>query len=52
MGTEAITQPKSDEYILSFEVPDEALEQAASVERQAFTWIFCTNKCQYWDWPQ
>jgi hypothetical protein len=35
---------ESDEKILTFDVPDEALERAASAERQAFTWVYCTLK--------
>jgi hypothetical protein len=36
-----------DEQILTFDIPDEALEQTASTERQAFTWIYCTGAWQY-----
>jgi hypothetical protein len=46
MGNEAITQAEAEE-ILSFDIPDEALERAASAERQAFTWVYCTNG-YYW----
>jgi hypothetical protein len=44
---------QADEDVLSFDVPDEALERAASAER-AFTWVYCTNGF-YWyecNWPQ
>ena len=34
-------QTESDEKILTFDIPDEALERAA--ERQAFTLAYCTN---------
>jgi hypothetical protein len=47
------SQAESEEKILTFDVPDEALERAASAERQAFTWVYCTNGW-YWycNWPQ
>ena len=43
-----------DEKVLSFDVPDEALERAAIAERQAFTWVYCTNGYYWYDcnWPQ
>jgi len=38
-GGEAMDdRTESDEKVLTFDVPDEALERAASAERQAFTW--------------
>jgi hypothetical protein len=47
-------RPESDGKILTFDVPDEALERAASAERQAFTWVYCTNGYYWYDcnWPQ
>jgi hypothetical protein len=42
-------QTESDEKILAFDVPDEALERAASAERQAFTWVHCTNGYYWYD---
>jgi hypothetical protein len=36
-------QTEPDEKILTFDIPDEALERAASAERQAFTLAYCTN---------
>ena len=45
---------ETDEDILAFDVPDDALERAASAEQQAFTWVYCTNGW-YWygcNWPQ
>jgi inorganic pyrophosphatase len=47
-------QTESDEKILTFDVPDEALERAASAERQAVTWVYCTNGYYWYDcnWPQ
>ena len=41
-----------DEQILNGCFSDEALEQAASREQQAVTWVYCTNAFQYCDWPQ
>ena len=40
-------QTESGEKILTFDIPDEALEQTASTDRQAFTWIYCTGAWQY-----
>jgi len=42
----------ADEDILTFDVPDEALEQAASADRQALTWVYCTHHWYYCEWPQ
>jgi hypothetical protein len=41
-----------DEDILAFDVPDEALERAASVEQQAFTLVYCAHHWHTCDWPQ
>jgi hypothetical protein len=38
-----ISRAKSDEKILTFDVPDEALERAASAEQNALTMLYCTN---------
>ena len=38
-----ISQAEPDENILTFDVPDEALERAASAEQNAFTMLYCTN---------
>jgi hypothetical protein len=42
------------EDVLTFDVPDAALERAASAERQAVTWAYCTNGYYWYDcnWPQ
>ena len=47
-------QTESDQKVLSFDVPDEALERAASAERQAVTFVYCTNGYYWYDcnWPQ
>ena len=43
-----------DEQVLTFDIPDEALERAANAERQASTWAYCTNGYYWYDcnWPQ
>jgi len=38
-----ISQAEPDEKIPTFDVPDEALERAASAEQNAFTMLYCTN---------
>jgi hypothetical protein len=38
-----ISRAESDENILTFDVPDEALERAASAEQNALTMLYCTN---------
>jgi len=45
---------ETDETILTFDVPDEALERAASAEQMAVTWVYCTNGWYWYDcsWPQ
>jgi len=47
MDNEVISQAEADERILTFDIPDEALERTARTERQAFTWIYCTGAWQY-----
>jgi hypothetical protein len=42
MDSEVISQAKTDERILTFDVPDEALERAVCAEQQAFTVVYCT----------
>jgi hypothetical protein len=48
------SQAESDKEILVFDIPDEALERAATAERQSFTWVYCTNGYYWYDcsWPQ
>jgi hypothetical protein len=48
------SQAEADEDVLTFDIPDAALERAASAERQAFTWVYCTNGYYWYDcnWPQ
>jgi hypothetical protein len=54
MDNEVISQAEGDEKILSFNISDEALERAASAQRQAFTWAYCTSAWYWYDcsWPQ
>jgi hypothetical protein len=33
------SQAEADEDVLTFDVPDAALERSAGAERQAFTWV-------------
>ena len=46
-------QAEADEDVLTFDVPDAALERAASAERQAVTFVYCTNGYYWYDcnWP-
>ena len=52
MDDEVISHAESDEKILTFDVPDDALERAASAEEKAFTAVYCT-RALYFDcgWP-
>ena len=43
MNGEVVGQAEPDERILTFDIPDDALERAASVERKAFTLVYCTS---------
>jgi hypothetical protein len=52
MGNEAITQAEADEEILSFDISDEVLEQAANAEQTAFTLFYCTNNWYSCELPQ
>ena len=49
MDSEVISQAEGDEKILSFNIPDEALERAASAEQAALTWVYCTNGYYWYD---
>jgi hypothetical protein len=40
---EVLGQDEPDERILTFDIPDDALEQAASAEQKAFTLVYCTS---------
>src|SRR5262245_60660430 len=52
MDSEVFGQAELDEQILTFDIPDEALERVATAEQQAVTWIYCTNSWHSCDWPQ
>jgi hypothetical protein len=54
VDNEVTSQAESDEKILTFDIPDEALERAASAEQMAVTWVYCTNGYYWYDcnWPQ
>jgi hypothetical protein len=45
MDSKVISQAEADGRILTFDVPDEALERAVSAEQKAFTVVYCT-----YDW--
>ena len=49
---EQYSQAEGDEEILTFDIPDEALERAASAEQQASTLIHRTHPWYYCQWPQ
>jgi hypothetical protein len=40
-----------DEQVLTFDIPDEALERAASTN-QAYTLVHCTHPWHQCPWPQ
>jgi len=52
MASEVIGQAEADEDVLTFDVPDAALERAASAEGQATTWVYCTHPWYHCPWPQ
>jgi hypothetical protein len=54
MDCQIKNQAEADEDVLTLDVPDETLERAASAERHAFTWVYCTNGYYWYDcnWPQ
>jgi hypothetical protein len=43
MNKEMTSEAEGDEEILIFDIPDDALERAASAEQNAFTMVYCTN---------
>ena len=50
---QADSQAEADEEMITFNIPDEALERAASAELQAFTWMYCTKRLLLsCNWPQ
>jgi hypothetical protein len=51
MDDEIKSQAEAGEEILTFDVPDDALERAANVE-QAYTLAYCTHPWHQCPWPQ
>ena len=45
------SQAEDDEEILTFDIPDEALERAASAEH-AYTLASCSHPFHHCPWPQ
>ena len=43
MDSNANDFAETDADILTFDIPDEALERAANAEQKAFTMLYCTN---------
>jgi len=52
MDSEVTGQAGCNEEILTFDVPDDALERAATAEQKAHTWIYCTYAWYNCGWPQ
>lgn len=48
---ENIRHAESEEKILNFDVPDDALERAANAEEKAFTVAYCTRGWYDCGWP-
>ena len=51
MDKGVISRADSDEKILTFDVPDDALERAGSAEEKAFTMVYCTRTPYDCGWP-
>ena len=44
MDSDVIGLTRTDENILNFDVPDDALERAAGIsDGRAMTWVYCTQ---------
>lgn len=52
MNCERVRQAELVEEILTFNIPDDALERAASAESNRLTWIPCTHLPYDCGWPQ
>jgi hypothetical protein len=52
MGSEVNRQAGLNEKILTFDVPDDALERAATAEQKAHIWLYCTYAWYNCGWPQ
>jgi hypothetical protein len=49
MDNAVMSQAESDEEGLTFDIPDDALERAASAEQKAVTAVYCTyDWCNSW----
>jgi hypothetical protein len=51
MATDVFSQAQLSQQILTFDIPDEALERAANAD-QAYTWAYCTHPWYHCPWPQ
>jgi hypothetical protein len=51
MDRETVRQVQAVEEILTFDIPDDALERTASIEPNALTWIPCTHLPYDCGWP-
>jgi hypothetical protein len=51
MDGEVKSQAETDEDILTFDIPDDALERASDAE-QAYTLAYCTHPWYHCPWPQ
>jgi hypothetical protein len=51
MDNKAVGQAEADDEILTFDVPDDALERAGSAEQTAFTLVYCTRHFYDCGWP-
>jgi hypothetical protein len=53
MDSDVIGSAGTDEDVLTFDVPDDALERAGSVSPGgAMTWVYCTQGWYNCGWPQ
>jgi hypothetical protein len=52
MNGDVFSRLEADEQILAFDIPDEALERAATAEHQASTWAYCTHPWYHCPWPE
>jgi hypothetical protein len=43
MDSKVVGQAEADDETLTFDIPDAALERAASAEQNIFTLVYCTN---------
>jgi hypothetical protein len=52
MDREMVRQAERVEEILTFDIPDDALERAASAGPESLTWMPCTHLPYDCGWPQ